>query len=412
MLLQTNMDRMRSMRQAAGAVMLAVVAMVACLAPAPFALAQQGAKVAVTDQIFQTKARQAILMDAATGAVLFQLDADRLIPPASMSKLMTLAVVFKGLKAGAFKLTDEFLVSEYAWRNGGAPSRTSAMMVPVNTRVAVSELLKGVIVESGNDAAIALAEGIAGSERAFAEELEREARRIGLKTSTFRNATGLSHPEHLTTARELAILSRHLIRTYPDYYPMFADKQFNYRTHKFINRNPLLYLNIGADGLKTGHTKEAGYCLVGSTVQEGRRLIGVVAGLSTDAERREEGRRLFEWGYRVFGEFKLYEAGEIISRANVFGGEAMSVPLAADGPAMVILPKFPANQRLKAEVHYTGPLRAPIAKGDQVAVLKVTSSNDATAEIPLFATEDVAASGFLKRGLQSLYYLVRRSVRL
>jgi len=377
------------------------------------ALAQQGAAPAkVADHVFQTKARQVILMDAASGAVLFHQDADKLIPPASMSKLMTLAVVFKGLKSGAIKLEDEFLMSEYAWRTGGAPSRTSAMMVPVNTKIAVGELLKGVVVESGNDAAIALAEGIAGSERAFAEELEREARRIGLKSATFRNATGLPHPEHLVSVRELALLARHIIRTYPDYYPMFAEKQFNYRTHKFINRNPLLYLNIGADGLKTGHTRDAGFCLVGSAVQNGRRLIGVVAGLATDADRREEARRLFEWGYRVFGEFKLFEAGEIVGRANVWGGEALSVALTADGPAIAVLPKFPANQRLKAEIVYSGPLRAPIAKGDQVAILKITSSNEATAEIPLFATEAVAEAGFIKRGLQSLYYMARRTVRL
>lgn len=401
------------MRAAVYSCFAAVLSAIFLAATAFGVSAQTGAAPArVADHIFHTKARQVILMDAASGAVLFQQDADKLIPPASMSKLMTLAVVFKGLKAGAIKPSDEFLMSEHAWRTGGAPSRTSAMMVPVNTKVSVAELLKGVIIESGNDASIALGEGIAGSERAFAEELEREARRIGMPNSTFRNATGLPNPEHLMTTRELAVVARHIIRTYPDYYPMFAEKQFNYRTHKFINRNPLLYLDIGADGLKTGHTKEAGYCLVGSAMQNGRRLIGVMAGLSTDAERREEGRRLFEWGFRVFGEFKLYEAGEIIGRANVWGGQSLSVPLTADGPAMIILPKFPANQRLRAEIQYTGPIRAPISKGDQIATLRVTSSNDATAEIPLFAAEDVAASGFLKRGLHSLYYLVRRSIRL
>ena len=251
---------------------------------------------------YVSKAPHAILMDAETGATMYQLKADELIAPASMSKLMTLAVVFRALKAGTIKLDDQFLMSENAWRRGGAPSRTSAMMVPLNTKVKLDELLQGIIVQSGNDAAIAVAEGMAGSEAAFAKMMVTEARRIGLKKAEFRNATGLSNPEHLMTVRELAILARYLIREYPDMYPRFAQKEFNYGKHRFINRNPLLAANIGADGLKTGHLSEAGYGLVGSAVQDGKRLIAVLAGMSSDADRKTEGPKIMEWGFKNFAE--------------------------------------------------------------------------------------------------------------
>jgi serine-type D-Ala-D-Ala carboxypeptidase (penicillin-binding protein 5/6) len=357
---------------------------------------------------FTIKAKHAIVMDAGSGAVLFQYNADELFSPASMSKLMTAAVVFRALKEGKRSIDDELPMSEYAWRTGGAPSRTSAMMVPLNTRTRVSELLRGMIVESGNDAAIALAEGFAGSEIAFSQLLETEARRIGLTKSTFRNATGFFHPEHQMTARELAQLARHLISEYPDRYPMFAEKNLNYRTHKFVNRNPLLFLNIGADGLKTGHISHSGYSLVGSAVQDGRRLIIVIAGLATDAERREEGRKMLEWGFHTFGEFKLFEAGETIGKARVWGGDRSNVQLIGNGPVMVVLPRFPANQKLRAEIVYQGPLKAPIKTGDKIAVLRVTSSNDASADVPLYAAEDVAPAGKMKRGLDTIYHHATR----
>jgi serine-type D-Ala-D-Ala carboxypeptidase (penicillin-binding protein 5/6) len=357
---------------------------------------------------YVTKAKYAVVMDVESGAVLYQFNADQLVSPASMSKLMTLVMVFKALKERTITLDTEFVMSEYAWRTGGAPSRTSAMMVPLNTRTKVSELLRGVIVESGNDASIALAEGLAGSESAFARAMEEEARRIGLKKSTFRNATGLFHAEHLMTARELALIGRHIVRTYPDFYPMFAEKNFNYRNHKFINRNPLLFQGIGADGLKTGHLKDAGYGVVGSVVQNNRRLIAVVTGLQTEAERREESRRIFEWGFRAFGEFKLYEAGEIIGKAKVWGGDALNVNLIGAGELMVVLPKYPANQKLRAEIVYNGPLKAPVNKGDQIATLLVKSSNDAFAEVPLYAAHDVKSVGMIWRGLHSLYFMVTR----
>jgi serine-type D-Ala-D-Ala carboxypeptidase (penicillin-binding protein 5/6) len=359
---------------------------------------------------FTTKAKQAIVMDADSGAVMYQVRADELFPPASMSKLMTLAVVFRALKAGQVKLDDAFLMSENAWRRGGGPSRTSAMLVPLNTRVKLDELLQGIIVQSGNDAAIAVAEGLAGSEAGFAKTMIDTARKIGLKKSEFRNATGLYNAEHLMTARELAVLARYLIRDHADQYYRFAQKEFNYSKHRFINRNPLLFANIGADGLKTGHLAESGYCLVGSATQDGKRLIIVLAGLQTDAERKEEGRRILEWGFKNFTEFKIFDAGETVGHARVWGGDKIYVPLRGKGDVSVVLPRFPANQKLKGEVIYQGPLKPPIKEGDSVAVLRVTSSSGASNDIALFAAEDVAPAGIVRKGLDSLAHLAEQAV--
>lgn len=361
---------------------------------------------------FTSKAKHAILMDATSGAVLYQQRADDLAPPASMSKLMVLAVLFKSMKNGQLKADDEFLMSEYAWRKGGAPSGTSAMMVPVNTKAKLSELIQGIIIQSGNDASIAIAEGMAGTEVAFAAIMEQEARKLGLKKSTFRNATGLHHAEHLMTARELAILARHLINEYPEQYKIFGQKEFLYRKHRFINRNPLLFQGLDADGLKTGFIKEAGYGMVGSAQQDGRRLIVVVGGLTTAEDRKDEAKRLLDWGFKSFTEFKLFDAGETVGQARVWGGEQMYVSLTGQGDLAVILPRFPANQRLRAEIVYKGPLKPPLRKGDQVAKLRVTSSSNAVNEVPLYASEDVNEGGIFRRGLDSLMHLALRWVPL
>jgi serine-type D-Ala-D-Ala carboxypeptidase (penicillin-binding protein 5/6) len=359
---------------------------------------------------YVSKARNAIVMDADSGAIMYQLKADELIPPASMSKLMTLAVVFKSLKAGTVKLDDLFLMSENAWRRGGAPSRTSAMMVPLNTKVKLDDLLQGVIVQSGNDAAIAIAEGMAGSEEAFTRMMTEEARRIGLKKSQFRNATGLSNAEHLMTVRELAILARYIIKEYPDLYPRFAQREFAYGKHRFINRNPLLSAGVGADGMKTGHLAEAGYCIVGSAVQDNKRLVTVIAGLTTDNERKDESRKILEWGFRNFTEFKVFDAGEVVGYARVWGGDHLYVGLKGKGDVSVILPRFPANQKLKGEIVYQGPLKPPIKAGDEVAKLRVTSTSGASNDVALYAAEDVQPAGVVRRGLDSLAHLAEQAV--
>jgi serine-type D-Ala-D-Ala carboxypeptidase (penicillin-binding protein 5/6) len=371
--------------------MLAALVVIVPLIASGTAAAQQNGE-------FATKARNAILMDYETGSVLFQKAADDLVPPAS--------------KDGKVKPTDEYVMSENAWRKGGAPSGTSAMFVPLNTKAKVEEYIQGIVVQSGNDACIAIAEGMAGSEVAFAKQMEDEARRLGLKKSTFRNATGLDDPEHLMTARDLALLAQHLVRDYPDRYPIFSQKEFLYLKHKFYNRNPLLGSELSVDGLKTGHTQTAGYGIVFSATNEGRRLIGVVMGLADEKERKEEGRRLLEWGIRSFAKMKLFEANEEIGSARVYGGTSWFVPLQGkNGNALdVILPRFPANQKLKGEIVYNGPIKAPVKKGDQVAVLRVTSSAAATSEVPLFAAEDIGQSNFVWKGVDSLLYLAARAV--
>lgn len=364
---------------------------------------------------FVTRAKRAILMDADSGAVLYQFNADELAPPASMSKLMTLEVLFNAMKQGKVKPEDEFLMSEYAWRTGGAPSGTSAMFVPINTRARVDELIQGIVVQSGNDACIAVAEAMGGTEQGFAKMMEAEARRIGLSKSTFRNATGLHDPEHLMTARELALLARHIIREYPEQYKTFSQREFAYRKHKFFNRNPLLTDEaLQVDGLKTGHTKEAGYGIVFSSVSDGRRLIGVVMGLADEKERRDEARRLLEWGQRSFANFTLFDANQDVGHARVWGGSQLYVPLAAKGggPLSVVLPRFPPNQKLRAEVVYNGPLKPPVKKGEEVARLRVTSSSNATTEVPLVATQDVPPGSVWRRGMDSLVFLALRWANL
>jgi D-alanyl-D-alanine carboxypeptidase (penicillin-binding protein 5/6) len=353
----------------------------------------------------KTSAKQAILIDASTGAVLFQHNADELAPPASMSKLMTLAVVFRALKEGRIKLEDEYLFSVNAWRTGGAPSGTSAMFVPVNTRETLAEMLKGIIIQSGNDACIAIAEGMAGSEAAFAKMMTDEARRLGLTKSTFRNSTGLYDPEHLMTARELALVARHIIQDYPDRYTIFAEREYRYRKHRFYNRNPLLPLDIGVDGLKTGYIKEAGYGLVASAKQDGRRIILVVNGMESAADRKSEAVRLLEWGFKGFGEFKLFDPEEVVGRARVWGGDRMFVPLIGGNDINVLLPKAQSGQRLQAQIIYKSPLKAPLKKGDVVAQLRVTTASQSVNMVPLQAGEDVPEGGTMRRGLDTLAHM-------
>lgn len=366
-----------------------------------------GSAVAAED-VFATKAPRAILVDDATGATLFQQRADEPAPPASMSKLMTLAVLFRAMKEGRIHKTDEFTMSVNAWRNGGAPSGTSAMMVPVNTKVTVDELIQGIAVQSGNDAAMCVAEGMAGTIGAFAHMMNDEARRIGLTKSTFANPSGLPDPQQLMSARDLATLARYIIDEYPDYYPVFAQKEFRYRNHRFINRNPLLFLNIGADGLKTGHTVASGYGLVGSAVQDGKRLIVVVSGLEKADQRKEEAVKLLNLGFKSYSAVRLFDANEVIGYARVWGGKNWYVPLASKSDVMFTVPKYPANQRISAEIEYKAPLKPPVRKGDQVATLKLSSSTSAATELPLYATEDIQKGGILREGVDSLVLMALR----
>jgi D-alanyl-D-alanine carboxypeptidase (penicillin-binding protein 5/6) len=351
---------------------------------------------------FATKAKHAILMDADADLVLFEKDADTLMPPASMSKLMTLAVVFRELQAGRLKLEDQFKVSEHAWRTGGAPSGSSAMFAPLNSMVSIEDLIQGVTVQSGNDACIVLAEGIAGTEDAFAKKMNDYAKEIGLTRSHFVNSTGLPAEAHLMTARELAILAHYLIVQYPEYYHYFGQKDFKFNKHTYTNRNPLVFSDMGVDGLKTGFIEEAGYGLVASAKRGDQRVIIVVNGLDTKKEREEEPRKLIEWGFKNFKPFRLFDKGETVSDALVWGGTQHYVPLVGQGNINIILPAA-ADPRVKASIVYQGPLKAPIRKGDKVAILKIVSPDStATNEIPLYAGDDIDQSNFFMRGLDSL----------
>jgi D-alanyl-D-alanine carboxypeptidase (penicillin-binding protein 5/6) len=354
---------------------------------------------------FETKAKHAILMDADADLVFFEKDPDALVPPASMSKLMTLALVFRELKAGRIKLEDQFKVSEHAWRTGGAPSGSSAMFAPLNSMVSVADLIQGVAVQSGNDACIILAEGISGSEDAFAKEMNKYAKEIGLTKSHFVNSTGLPADGHVMTARELAFLANFLIKTYPEYYHYFGEKEFTYGKWRFTNRNPLLFEDLGVDGLKTGYIEEAGYGLVASAKRGEQRVILVVNGLESKKDREEEPRRLLEWGFKSFKPYRLFDQGEKVSDALVWGGTRHYVPLVGNSNIDIILP-FNTSGQVTAQIVYDGPIKAPIRKGDQVARLRVTAADTkATNDIPLYAGEDVGQSNFAMRGLDSLFVL-------
>jgi D-alanyl-D-alanine carboxypeptidase (penicillin-binding protein 5/6) len=354
---------------------------------------------------FETKAKHAILMDADANLVFYEKDPDTLMPPASMSKLMTLAVVFRELKAGRIKLEDQFKVSEHAWRTGGAPSGSSAMFAPLNSMVSVEDLIQGITVQSGNDSCIILAEGISGTEDAFVKEMNKYAKEIGLTKSHFENSTGLPADGHVMTARELAFLANFLIKEYPEYYHYFGEKQFTFNKHTFNNRNPLIFADLGVDGLKTGFIEEAGYGLVASAKRGDQRVILVVSGLDTKKEREEEPRKLLEWGFKSFKPFRLFDVGETVSDALVWGGTRHYVPLVGDRNIDIILPTN-SSGKVNAQIVYDGPIKAPIRKGDQVAVLRITAADTAaTNDIPLYAGEDVGRSNFAMRGLDSLMVL-------
>ena len=354
---------------------------------------------------YQTAAAHAMLIEAESGSVLFEKAADDLIPPASLSKLMTQEVVFNEIKQGRLNPTTEFIVSTNAWRRGGAPSHTSSMFIPIHSKVSVDDLLHGAIIQSANDACIALAEGISGNESTFAELMTKRARELGLAKSTFGNSTGLPDPRQLMTARELAKLARHLIETYPDYYKYYSEREFTWNKIRQFNRNPLLNLNIGADGLKTGFTKEAGYGLVGSAVQNGLRLIVVVNGLRSEKERADEAKKLLEWGFHSFQSGLLFAEGQEIAQAKLYGGVKGHVPLMARKEVRLMVPRG-SRDKIIARVVYSGPVRAPVEQGQKIGTLKVWRGESVVLEVPLQAAESVGAGSMPRRALDAASELV------
>ncbi|MEX0582767.1 MAG: D-alanyl-D-alanine carboxypeptidase family protein [Sneathiella sp.] len=348
----------------------------------------------------ETPAREAFLFDMNTGAVLLEKNADQLMAPASMSKLMTINMVFERLEDGTLKLDDTLPVSEKAWKKGG-----SKMFVEVDTRVSIEDLLRGIIIQSGNDACIVVAEGLGGSEEGFAEAMTARARELGLEKSTFMNATGWPDPNHRMTARELALLAKHIIQDFPEYYKIFAEKDFTFSDIKQGNRNPLLYKNNGADGLKTGHTEESGYGLVGSSERGGRRLILVVNGLENAKVRSREAERLMEWAFREFDNYTLFKSGEIVDNARVWLGDKDLVPLTVESDLTVTLSRQ-ARKSMIVKVVYNEPIPAPIIKGTPVAQLVVSGPEMETVSVPLIAMEDIAQPGTFKRLTSAVEYLL------
>ena len=364
----------------------------------------QGAK-KVEESGFDGDAPTAILIEASSGSVLFEKNADELRPPSSMMKLMTAEVVFHAIKQGDVKLTDEYHVSENAWRRGGAPAGGSTMFAAIHSKIAVDDLLHGAIIQSGNDACMVLAEGIAGNERAFAEMMTKRARELGMAQSTFANSNGLPDPGNKMTVRELVKLARYVIQTYPEFYKLFGEREFTWNKIRQQNRNPLLTSLDGADGLKTGYTKEGGYGMVGSAVQNGLRLIVVVNGLEDPDDRASEAKKMLEWGFRNFEARTLFAPQQPVGYAKVFGGESRSVKLASPQPIKVMVQKN-GSDKLIARVVYNGPVRAPVESGQPIGVVKVWRGANIAVEAPVYAAEPVGTGSTMRRAMDGASELV------
>ena len=347
---------------------------------------------------FDGDAPTAILTEASSGSVLFEKNADELRAPSSMMKLMTAEVVFHAVKQGDIKLTDEYRVSENAWRKGGAPAGGSTMFAALNSKVSVDDLLHGAIIQSGNDACMVLAEGIAGNERAFADMMTKRARELGLARSTFANSNGLPDPGNKMTVRELATLARYIVQTYPEFYKLFSEREFTWNKIKQSNRNPLLNSLEGADGLKTGFTKDGGYGMVGSAVQNGVRLIVAINGLDDPEDRATEAKKMLEWGFRNFEVRTVFAADQTIGYAKVFGGESRSVPLASHDPVKVMVQKA-GSDKLIARIVYSGPVRAPVEAGQKVGAVKVWRGSNLAVETPIYAAESIGRGSTIRRAI-------------
>ncbi len=355
---------------------------------------------------FVTNAKHAILIDYNTDTVLFEKQADEKMFPASMSKIMTALLVFDRLKEGILELDTKLLVSEKAWRMGG-----SKMFVRVGDEVSVRDLLRGVIVQSGNDASIVFAEAIGGTEAEFSELMTNRAKQIGLKNTTFKNATGWPDSQHVTTARDLALLAKYVIKEYPQFYKYYSEKKFSYgksNNGKLItqnNRNPLLYQNIGADGLKTGHIKSAGYGLTASGIRNDRRLIMVVHGLKSARIRAQESRRLFDWGFREFTNIKLFSKSETVDEAQLWLGKKNTVSLKLKDDLILALPKA-SLKSMKVNIKYMGPVPTPVKENQEIAILEVTGNGFIDIRRPLYAGETVDKLGLIARLFSALKFII------
>ena len=370
-----------------------------------FLCAQASLSTLHAQELFATKAKQAFLMDADTGTILFEKEADAPIPPASLAKLMTMELVFHSLRTGEHTLGDMIHISENAWKTGGSGSGGSTMFAKLGSDIALSDLIHAVIIQSANDACIAIAEAYSGSEEVFAKAMTGRAKVIGLPNSEFRNSTGLPAAGQHVTMRDLANLGRHIWKEYPEFYPIYSQREFEWNKIKQRNRNPLLAMDIGADGMKTGFTEETGYAIVGSSSRNGRRLFMALSGLASERERAEEGRKMLEWGMRAFEKRDLFKEGEPVGEAAVFGGSKTHVPLVAKGAMAIFVPVANRDQ-LKARIVYQGPLAAPIEQGAEVGKLRVFIGERLMQETPVFAGESVDTGSLRRRAEDALYELM------
>jgi D-alanyl-D-alanine carboxypeptidase (penicillin-binding protein 5/6) len=355
-------------------------------------------------------AQHAVLMDLRSGSILYSRGADEPLHPASLTKLMTLAVVFEELKSGKITLDTEYPVSVHAWRTGGAPSGTATMFAAVRSRVRVEDLIIGAAAVQGNDATLILAEGLAGSEAVFADRMNKRAAELGLATAVFRNPTGFSHPEQKISTRDLARLAAHIISEYPAYYKYFAVPEITWSKVKQHNRNPLLSSSLGVDGMATGFDEAVGYGFVAAAVQNNQRLIAVVYGTKSDKDRVEDTRKLLDWGFRSFADRLIFSNKTPIAHAAVFGGNRSSVPLVGQND-IHILALQSAGERFTAKVHYEGPLRAPIKKGAEVARLRVYRGDQIALDVPLYAAEEVEVGGLAGRAFDATYEYIGNYIR-
>lgn len=356
-------------------------------------------------QVFQTKAKQAFMIDASSGSVLLSKNEEEQMPPASLAKLMTLEVVFHAIKEGELSMQDEFLISEYAWREGGANSGGSTMFAKLGSSVPLEALIQGITVQSGNDACIAVAEGMAGNEASFAQLMNNRAQEIGLTGSNFVNSTGLPAEGQHVTAKDLSILARHIIEEYPDFYHFFSIPEFTWNKITQQNRNPTLGFTRGADGMKTGYTKASGYGLVSSAKRGDQRLIAVLNGMKSKKERREEARKLMDWGFRAFTSKRIYDGDEEIAFASVHGGDQSSVMLVSERPVSVFMARSQQG-KLKGRIYYEGPLKAPLEEGEEVATLKVWSNDTLILETPLITGHAVGKGSLTQRAMDGLQELL------
>jgi serine-type D-Ala-D-Ala carboxypeptidase (penicillin-binding protein 5/6) len=355
---------------------------------------------AAAEQPFQTSVPQAILIDADTQTVLFEKNADLPATPASTVKIMTAELVFEAIKQGKLKLDDTLPISENAWREGGAPAHGSTMFAALNSRIRVEDLIRGLVIVSGNDAAIALAEGLAGSEGAFATRMTDRARELGLNHLTFTNSWGNADPDQRVTARDMALLAAHVIRTYPDLYRYFGEKDFTWDNIKQPNRNPLLTMDVGCDGLKTGNIDNNGFGIVASAVQNGQRLILAIYGAKSAKERADEAVRILQWGFRSFEAKTLFSSGEVVGYASVYGGNAGSEPLVATQPIKLLVPRE-SDERLTGQIVYTGPLIAPVVSGKHVAELKIFRGGNQVFATQLQTAANIGTGSLSRRAMDA-----------